>query len=67
MSQQAVEQLIDRWITDAEFREALRADPEAAVKAAGVELTEEEWAALRAIDWAQSDDELYLHQAAGGG
>ena len=58
MSRQAVETLMDRWMNEPQFREALRQDPEAAVKAVGVTLSDDEWAALRSIDWNQSDDEL---------
>ena len=58
MSRQAVETLMDRWMNEPQFREALRQDLEAAVKAAGVTLSDDEWAALRSIDWTLSDDEL---------
>jgi putative modified peptide len=53
-----IEPLIDRWIDDNGFRAALQRDPEAALRAAGVSLTKDEQAALRAIDWAQSDEQL---------
>jgi hypothetical protein len=53
-----IEPLIDRWIDDNGFRAALQRDPGAAVRAAGVSLTQDEHTALRAIDWGQSDDEL---------
>ncbi len=58
MSQAAVQTLVDRWLNDATFRGALRADPDGAVRAAGVELDGDEWAALRAIDWNASDADL---------
>ncbi len=58
MSQAAVEALIDRWTNEPAFRERMRQDPEGAVRAAGVELDEEEWAALRAVNWRASDEEL---------
>jgi hypothetical protein len=47
MSREAVEYVLDRWINDAAFREALRADPEAAIRQAGIELDPAEWAAVR--------------------
>ena len=53
-----IEMLMDRWENDVEFRSALRHDPEGAVRAAGVSLSGDEQAALRAIDWSQSDEEL---------
>ncbi|MGO9059537.1 MAG: Os1348 family NHLP clan protein [Candidatus Binataceae bacterium] len=58
MSRAAVETLIDRWMNEPDFRAALRQDAEAAVRTSGVELTSEEWDALRRIDWNLSDEEL---------
>ena len=58
MSQSGVEILLDRWESDTAFRAALRRDPEEAVKASGVSLSQDEWTALRAIDWSQSDEAL---------
>jgi hypothetical protein len=49
---------MDRWAGDPGFREAMRSDPEGAVRDAGVELDESEWSALRDIDWALEDHEL---------
>lgn len=60
MSREAVESLIDRWINDPVFREELRKDPEGAIRSTGVELDEEEWAALRRIDWGLTDEDLRL-------
>lgn len=58
MSHETVGKLVDRWMNDAEFRRALRADPEGTVKRSGFELGADEWAALRAIDWGLSDEQL---------
>jgi hypothetical protein len=58
MSRQAVETLIDRWINEPAFREQLRTDPEGTVRASGAQLDEDEWAALRGVDWSLSDEEL---------
>ena len=58
MNQSGVEILLDRWENDSGFRDALRQDPEAAVTASGVSLSEDEWAVLRAIDWSQTDEQL---------
>lgn len=58
MSREAIEQLIDRWTEDPAFRAAVRQDPEAAVRSMGLELNADEWAALRAVDWSLSDEEL---------
>ena len=51
-------ELIGRAIADPDFRAALAADPEAAVKEAGYELTEEEIAGLREIDLQAAVEEL---------
>ena len=58
MSRESVEKLMDRWASDTTFRAEVRKDPEGAVKKIGADLTPEEWAALRQVDWALSDDEL---------
>ena len=58
MTQSAIETLMDRWENDPGFRAELRRDPEGAVRAAGVSLSDEERAVLGAIDWSQSDEEL---------
>lgn len=66
MSRESIERLIDRWMNDMEFREQLRADPEGAVRATGEELSEDEWEALRKVDWTLSDDDLMAHASMGG-
>jgi hypothetical protein len=58
MSQADVETLIDRWTNEPDFREKMRQDPEGTVRDAGMELTTEEWAALKAVNWRASDQEL---------
>ena len=58
MSRAAVETLIDRWMNEPDFRSALRQDAEAAVHTSGVDLSAEEWGALRQIDWNLPDEEL---------
>ena len=58
MSREAVESLMDRWVNEPSFRVALRADPEGTVRRSGVELDEEELAALRNTDWSLPDEEL---------
>ena len=58
MSREAVETLMDKWMNEPAFRVDIRADAQAAVKKAGVELDADEWAALKAVDWNQSDEQL---------
>jgi hypothetical protein len=48
MSTDAVADLVDRYLNDAEFRTAFAADPEEAVRAAGFALDSDELAALHA-------------------
>jgi hypothetical protein len=58
MSQDAVSDLVDRYLNDPAFREAFVRDPEAAVVAAGFALTEDEFDALRASVSPHSDQPL---------
>ena len=48
MSQEAVQAIIGKAVLDSEFRQALFADPEAALE--GYDLTEQEVATLKGID-----------------
>lgn len=41
--------VVDRWIRDLRFRAELRDDPVAAVRKMGLELSDGEWAGLRAL------------------
>jgi len=67
MNRAAVEQLIERWETDPAFRDELRADPEAAVRASGADLDDDEWNTLRQLDWSLPDEELRQRVNLGGG
>jgi hypothetical protein len=58
MSTPALEQLIDRWTNEPAFRDALRRDPEGTVRNEGVQLSDDEMAALRSTDWSLSDEAL---------
>lgn len=58
MSKSALEQLVDKWTNEPAFRDALRRDPDNAVREAGVDLNDDEMAALRSTDWRLSDDAL---------
>ncbi len=58
MTSPNIEALLEKWENDTGFRAQLRRDPEAAVRAAGISLTGDERAALRTIDWSQSDEQL---------
>ena len=58
MDNQALEQLIDKWMNDVSFREEVRQNPFAAVERTGIVLTEEDKAVLQTIDWNLPDEEL---------
>ena len=54
----SMQQLADRFINDAEFREGMRRDPVATAEGTGLPLNEEDRQALRSMDWSGSDEEL---------
>jgi hypothetical protein len=67
MSRAAIGNVIDRWLNEPDFRAVIRRDPEAAVRAEGVELDPDEWAALREVDWSLPDEELNSRLSKYGG
>jgi hypothetical protein len=66
MSRETIEELVDRWLDDPAFRAAVRQDPDAAIRATGLTLDADEWAAIRAIDWSLSDEELSTRASKSG-
>jgi hypothetical protein len=58
MLEKKMYELIGRAIADPDFRAALIADPDKAIKEAGYELTDEEIASLREIDLKAGAEEL---------
>jgi hypothetical protein len=57
-NQEAMQQLTDRFMNDAHFRERMRQDPEGAAEREGFALDEEDKQALRSIDWSGTDEQL---------
>jgi len=57
-NQEAMQQLADRFMNDANFREEMRQDPEGAAERSGYQLDEEDRQALRTVDWSGTDQEL---------
>ena len=55
---EAMQQLADRFVNDADFREEMKQDPEGAAERGGFALDEEDRQALRSTDWSGSDEEL---------
>ena len=66
MKRELVEGLVERYMADADFRAAVRANPEGAIRAAGLELSDAEWAAVRNFDWNVSDEELMARVSKSG-
>ena len=57
-NQEAMQQLADRFMNDADFREEMRQDPEGAAERSGYRLDEEDRQTLTSVDWGGSDEEL---------
>jgi hypothetical protein len=53
-----MQQLADRFMNDADFREQMQQDPQGAAERSGLPLDEEDKQALRSIDWSASDEQL---------
>jgi hypothetical protein len=58
MSLAAMERIIDRWHTDATFREKLRTNADVALQSSGEELDGSDLEALRSIEWNLPDQQL---------
>ena len=54
----SMQQLADRFMNDADFREQMKSDPEGAAERSGLQLDEEDKQALRSMDWSGSDEAL---------
>ena len=57
-NQEAMQQLADKILNDAGFREEMKQDPEGAAQRSGFALDEEDRQALKSVDWSGSDEEL---------
>ncbi len=57
-NREAMQQLTDRFMSDADFREEMKQDPEGAAERSGLALDDEDRQALRSMDWSGSDEEL---------
>ena len=55
---ESMQQIADRFVNDAGFREQMRQDPEGAAYSTGLPLDDEDKQALRSMDWSGSDEEL---------
>ncbi len=61
---ESMQQLADRFVNDASFREEMCNDPEGAAERSGLPLDEEDKQALKSFDWSGSDEELKERVAA---
>ncbi len=57
-NQEAMGQLTDRFMDDADFREEMRQDPEGAAERSGFALDDEDRQALKSIDRSTTDEDL---------
>ena len=55
---ETMQQLAERFMNDAQFREEMRQDPEGAAERSGYQLDDEDQQALRSVDWSGSDEQL---------
>ena len=55
---ESMQQIADRFVNDAQFREEMRQDPEGAAARSGYQLDDEDKQALKGVDWSGSDEEL---------
>ena len=67
MSRPAMEELMDQWMNDESFRAQMRSDPEGTVRGRNIDLSTDEWAALRAVDWNLPDEQLQARVSKAGG
>ena len=53
-----MQQLAERFMNDADFREQMKQDPEGAAERSGLPLDDEDKQALRSMDWSGTDEQL---------
>ena len=58
-----LQSLVQRWMSDPNFRSEVRRDADLALQHSGVQLDDEELALVHSIDWQLSDDELTENEA----
>jgi hypothetical protein len=62
-----LQSLVQRWMSDPNFRSEVRRDPDSALQHSGVQLDDDELALVRSIDWQLSDEELTQKAHGAGG
>jgi hypothetical protein len=53
---ESMQQIAERFMNNAQFREEMRQDPEGAAERSGYQLDEEDRQALKSMDWSGSDE-----------
>jgi hypothetical protein len=57
-NQEAMQQLAERFMNEADFREQMRQDPVETAERSGLQLDEEDKRALRSVDWSLPEEQL---------
>jgi len=52
MSKNALETLVDDWLSEPVFRQAMLIDPEGTIRQGGLQLDELTWSVVRCLDWS---------------
>jgi hypothetical protein len=55
---ESMQQIAERFMNNAQFREEMRQDPEGAAERSGYQLDDEDKQALRSMDWSGTDEAL---------
>ena len=58
MARTGVDQLVQKYLNEPGFKAKMQQDPEGAVRSAGISLNADEWATVRNIVLATSDEAL---------
>jgi hypothetical protein len=66
MSQNALEQVMDRYTNDPAFRDQMRSDPVGTIERGGFDLDESEREAVQNMDWSLPDEQLKERVSKGG-
>lgn len=58
MGYENIGRLVDHWMNYPPFREALRKNPEEAIRQSGITLSPQEIDLINSVDWSLSEDDL---------
>jgi hypothetical protein len=60
MVQNVLERLVNEWIHEPMFRQAMLVDPEGTIRQGGLQLDESAWSVVRCLDWSLPSEVLKL-------